>query len=381
MAYQTGSVANPGALATTIETFATANGWTLNAGAGSWLSKGQSHVRLGATLLSQINSITRAGTLATVAMANVHGLTTGNTVTIIGATDALYNGTYVITVTTTTQFTYIMSGTPAANAVLTVKKVLGPSLQEMSIFGANSSDGLTELCPFSRMIFIATADWPVTYELFYSTTPDQLTCVLKYQTSKIQVITFGDIVKINTAAYVGGNWFFATKGQEVITDTIVGLISFLDTDPPSTTSGNRPVIPFAKQPGVTGTGTTNNPIHCKIDGNIWDGNGTEGFAGKINLTDYTVSLLFRSPNNWNNQTHLVPIHLQFSMASSLFGYIGHVEHLRFVRIDNYEISDIITLGPDRWKVFPWIAKSTVDRNGSANPNSGTVGFAVRYDGP
>ena len=46
MAYSSGTVNNPAALATTIENFATANGYTLNAGAGSWLSKGNSHVRL-----------------------------------------------------------------------------------------------------------------------------------------------------------------------------------------------------------------------------------------------------------------------------------------------------------------------------------------------
>lgn len=64
-----------------------------------------------------ISTITRTGTTATVTTINPHGLKTGETVTILGATDALYNIQTTITVTTDTAFTYTMAGTPGANAV------------------------------------------------------------------------------------------------------------------------------------------------------------------------------------------------------------------------------------------------------------------------
>lgn len=66
-----------------------------------------------------VTSITRAGTTATVTTGINHNLATGDTVTIAGATGvdaSLYNGSFVITVTGLTTFTYTMAGTPTGNA-------------------------------------------------------------------------------------------------------------------------------------------------------------------------------------------------------------------------------------------------------------------------
>lgn len=63
-----------------------------------------------------ISSITAAGTTCTLTTAAAHGLVTGNTVTIAGAAPAAYNGTYKITVTSTTQFTFTAGSAPGGNA-------------------------------------------------------------------------------------------------------------------------------------------------------------------------------------------------------------------------------------------------------------------------
>lgn len=71
------------------------------------------------TTAQTISSITRGGTgnlTATVTTAAPHGLISKNRVTVSGATESNYNGTYVITVTGTTTFTYTMATAPAANA-------------------------------------------------------------------------------------------------------------------------------------------------------------------------------------------------------------------------------------------------------------------------
>ena len=80
-----------------------------------------------------ISSITRAGTLATLTTASPHGLVTNNYVTITGATEAAYNGSYVITVTGASTFTYTMATTPAANAT-----VVG-SYTVLGVTGINSN--------------------------------------------------------------------------------------------------------------------------------------------------------------------------------------------------------------------------------------------------
>jgi hypothetical protein len=70
------------------------------------------------TTAQTISSITHVGNVATLTTASPHGLITGNRVTISGATASDYNGTYVITKTGASTFTYTMATTPAANATV-----------------------------------------------------------------------------------------------------------------------------------------------------------------------------------------------------------------------------------------------------------------------
>jgi hypothetical protein len=78
---------------------------------------GTSWFKVATTTTAQtILTITGSGTTATLTTAAAHGLVTGNRVTISGATPAAYNGTFVITVTSTTTFTYTMLSTPGINA-------------------------------------------------------------------------------------------------------------------------------------------------------------------------------------------------------------------------------------------------------------------------
>ena len=89
-----------------------------------------------------ITSITRTGATATVTTTAAHGYSSANFVNIRGATgiDAgFYNGDFTITVTSTTAFTYSMTGTPAANATGTLVANRGPVVKTTyggGIFGA-----------------------------------------------------------------------------------------------------------------------------------------------------------------------------------------------------------------------------------------------------
>lgn len=66
-------------------------------------------------------SVTSVTTTATVTFGQTHGFTTGMFVTIAGATPSAYNGTYAITGTTATTFTYTFAGgTSPATGTITV---------------------------------------------------------------------------------------------------------------------------------------------------------------------------------------------------------------------------------------------------------------------
>lgn len=80
-----------------------------------------------------VTSVTSVGTLATVTMANPHNLKTGMSVTLAGFTPAGYNGTYVITVTGASTFTYVLAG---ALGVVTVTGTATPTINA-AITGVN----------------------------------------------------------------------------------------------------------------------------------------------------------------------------------------------------------------------------------------------------
>jgi len=84
------------------------------------------------TTASAITSITHVGTLATLTTTTPHGLVTGNQITLTGNLPTAYNGTYVITVTGASTFTYVMASTPATNAL-----TIGSYLVNFGVTGIN----------------------------------------------------------------------------------------------------------------------------------------------------------------------------------------------------------------------------------------------------
>ena len=103
------------------------------------LYNGTAWLKIATTTTAQtISTITRGGTgnlTATLTTASAHGLITGNQVTITGATESNYNGTYIITVTGTTTFTYTMATAPSANAtVVGTYNILGITGVDSSTF-------------------------------------------------------------------------------------------------------------------------------------------------------------------------------------------------------------------------------------------------------
>jgi hypothetical protein len=75
-----------------------------------------------------ISSITRVGTLATLTTAAPHGLITGNSVTVVGTTPAGFSGTFIVTVTGASTFTYVMAADPGGNATVVGTYTVFPAI-------------------------------------------------------------------------------------------------------------------------------------------------------------------------------------------------------------------------------------------------------------
>lgn len=96
----------------------------------------------------------------------------------------------------------------------------------------------------------------------------------------------------------------------------------------------------------------------------------------------TAPLMGLLPNAWNSEAVLLPIRAYKVRPSYKLSLTADLENARYTRIDNYTPGQIVTLGSERWKVFPWYRKDTTARNGGSGiDHSGTFGWAIRYEGP
>ena len=390
MAYQTGTVANSAALKTVIKDFGVANGWTLT---GEFLSKGDISVKFDTTFQYQIfqntpyngaNSIglyiTGASTLPGYTV-NGYGIYVGDTITLSGAVPTAYNGVYTVSAINTPvgsvwQFVTltVLSGTSFSSnpGNFTTNPTITGEFGTIFMFGATSADGATNYLNQGKGIAVLKTYWPLTYHLSANTNPDIIVCTLVYNINECQTLIFGNIKKIHDSAFTGGGFYFGThrlwygvNGIYTLADN--SLLSYGYSSP-------LPFIPYTPNSGIN-IGSSE-CLHAELDGVVW---ATRDYGCVLGLTN--VCNLARSPNTYNSQTHLVPVSIYLQYASGYRGYLGQLEHIRYLRNDNYEVGDIITIGTDKWKVFPAWKKSITNRSGGSTANSGTLAYAVRYDGP
>lgn len=97
-----------------------------------------------------ISNLTSSGTTCTLVTSAAHGLVTGNQVTITGASPAQYNGTFRITVTNGTTFTYTALSAPATSPAST----LGSYTVAKFITGVNSSNLIHVNLHKDRLYFV-----------------------------------------------------------------------------------------------------------------------------------------------------------------------------------------------------------------------------------
>lgn len=103
-----------------------------------------------ATTVIGTGKLTAVSTTATVETTDPHGLTSGASVTIAGATQTEYNGTYTITVTDATHFTYTFAGSATTPATTTTTITFHTSVSH--VYTA------TEPLPFSHVKAMGAKD-------------------------------------------------------------------------------------------------------------------------------------------------------------------------------------------------------------------------------
>lgn len=322
MAYVTGTANSYAALQTALQNACTANGWTLSNGI---LSKGSCYVKPSVAFArpsSQMPSlIIQGGT---------------------GQSGSTLNGAC-------------------------------PLRSRLGAFSANSASDLV---------------FPVTYHVFVLTSPDEVYMVVNYSTDSYQWIAFG----CSPAAGITGtgNWTGGTFGLLAADATTNNLENRWQD---GTQHWITPEYCGAANGDATGAslfgvevsrtfgssfGYPNN--NCHFHSGIATNSGwaiaTDAPTGWPPLGDITKRL----PSAWNSQAVLQKIYVT-TYAGYMVSVVGDIQHSRYLKIDNFAPGDIVTLGSDKWKVFPWYKKGTASNTGGYANHTWTFGWAIRYDGP
>ncbi len=220
--------------------------------------------------------------------------------------------------------------------------------------------------------------WPMTYYLFAHSTPDQISLFVNYNSVWWQNLSFGEIEKYGD--YVGGQFYHA-QGNET------GSIYHGDTLCVKVTEGgtnsyNHSSAPFwGSASEATGVEFDGSSIHIEIDSQIWWTSSSDASNNlhRVNVPQIIYPMLGRSNATWNEMSTLVPYYIGALRPDDKMSIIGSIAHFRPMRLDNHVAGDLITIGSDQYKVFPWIRQTSEET--PVGVASGVWGVAVEYDGP
>lgn len=268
---------------------------------------------------------------------------------------------------------WTLSGEVLHKGAVYVRVQVGASyLSFLGGTGIDGSNNLTGAAPYENRLasIISGFSWPLTYSVFIGSAPDEVYFICNYNVDMYVWAAFG---KSSVQGLSGtGAWVAASLTPRVYNGTI--SIS-------STSTGGTYICP-ALFWGVIGYyNESTSYIHHGIDGRGWS--NAANATNVASATYLSSNLLDVLPNNWNGESMLLPIQACVQRTSGgTTSLVADLAHARYMRIDNHVPGEIITLGADRWQVFPWFKKNTAARNGGIGiDHTGTFGWAIRYDGP
>lgn len=223
--------------------------------------------------------------------------------------------------------------------------------------------------------------FPCTYEVFGFA--QELYLVVNYDVDKYQWMAFG---KTTVPGVPGqGGWCGATLGSLIANGDYDGIC-----EPVAYWHSTKDYLYInaayqttAQLFGGSGPAGLSYPPHK----NAWVNHGLDSHGWGYG-TDYppgtlpSLELQWQQPSVWNTEATLLPMRSYKQRPSFKISLLTDMEHSRRIRIDNLSPGDILVLGSDKWKVFPWYVKNSAVRNGAGAANhTGTFGWAIRYEGP
>lgn len=244
------------------------------------------------------------------------------------------------------------------------------TLQARTSASSGAAPGLVRIGNWNTTDVIT---WPVSYDVFVFEAEVYL--VIQYSIDNYQWAAFGVSTVLNMPG--SGMWVGASQG-----DGALSAGAYITIGPASSASGVAGAVSPALFWGAEAPNAwqRNYWIHSDLDGAGWL-LGTAVDAAPVGISAL-VPLMAILPNSWNSEAVMLPIRGWKVRASSKISLTADLVNARYTRMDNYEPGQIVAIGDDQWKLFPWHRKNSAARNGGTGINhTGTLGWALRYERP
>lgn len=224
----------------------------------------------------------------------------------------------------------------------------------------NPSDTQLYLRRLSSSSSFEDISFPCTYHLFVFENPTEVYLVVQYGLDWHAWLAFGE------SSIAGVNEWFAASSPEPYNNHGIGINSS------GSTINNSPCGGLFWRTSFWGG---NWECDISLDG-AWGGD-----LRTICASRYIQQLTDRALNTWNNNSVLLPIQPYLAVDGNKIQMLADIQNARYIRVDNYDSGLILTIGSEQWMIFPFIRKNSSERDGGYElNNTGTFGWAIRYDG-
>lgn len=330
------SPSNPEAVATSISTFAQANGWTQE----FFVSAGSSVLGRGVLTLSR-----------------------GETVVTFR-----WNGT-------DTPQSIAMYHALEYPAGLTAQEAEEP--WNFATDSGSSNTSSASLSSGRRVSRIGAGPF-VRLQLFSGASAGYVLCVLEYEAGRFRHFGFGDVLENKIGNWQGGGWVgghvWSTQSSNVSSPTGVQHSVLVDGIC-NTGEEIRATVHARGLAGMTAAqrfGVTENSSGDPSDTDE-AGNLRVGIHGGIRATTFDNAFQQFVPNPLSGVIQLTPALLFASQRGTQnFQALGFVPGVRMAQIRNFVPGQEVVVGSDTWKFYPVVSKADV---GAGNEESNNMGLA------
>lgn len=233
--------------------------------------------------------------------------------------------------------------------------------------------------------------WPVTYDIHINSGPDEVWMVVNHNGAEFQHLAFGQSPAPGCPGT--GNWHYATCWEAAVISTGDNPIQeqaramqapggsgnhggSISIWMPFWNDGNSGFESARRREAFHGMDSSGNAAWSRATGTS---NPAEGVGVTACISTAMWPLLGISPNAWNGQSTLLPMHVGQRRPENKYSLVGTIEHARMIRNDYLVDRSEVALPPDVWRIYPVKRKdATADINSTAAvSHSSRFAIAVR----